>query len=268
MPDAKIRVTRLSHVHYQYPNLEESLRFLRDFGFEEADSRAGRTYLRGYGKDPFLTIAEQSPDDKRHFIGGFWVVESYEDLQKAASLPSASRIQDLNAPGGGKYVTATDPNGFLVGFVFGQELHDPANQFPALNLETKTQAANTAITKPRRGDFRRFTQGPSPVHKLGHYGYVVPKSQYTKTLQWYMSTLNLKPTDAIYDSKTGEDETVFCHIDLGAKYTDHHVRLLHNCVFDNANNQDRAFLLLQAQNMSNRMFTIRATKSMTLIRKR
>ncbi|MAD87806.1 MAG: hypothetical protein CL912_33010 [Deltaproteobacteria bacterium] len=223
MSQSRVCVTRLSHVHYQYPNLEKSLSFLSDFGLESKRNDVSRVYLGGYGQDPFLVIAEQSPDSKRHFIGGFWVVDSFEELEKTSQLPSATPIENLDAPGGGKVVRVTDPNGFIVGFVHGQVLKKEVQD---VSLEVHGESMNTATVKTRRGQTRRFMPGPSPVHKLGHYGYTVPKSKFESTLDWYKTTLNLSPTDSVFDPATGKDETTFCHIDLGSEYTDHHVRYL------------------------------------------
>ncbi|KAH6667460.1 Glyoxalase/Bleomycin resistance protein/Dihydroxybiphenyl dioxygenase [Halenospora varia] len=222
MTSQRIHVTKLSHVHYQHPNLEKASRFFEDFGFVQAGCSGNRVYLRGYGVQPLTTIAEQSPDGNRHFIGGYWVVESIEELQKAANHATASKITDLDAPGGGKVVTLRDPNGFGIGFVFGQKLRDGIEDTEVQQLERATVVANNAAKKFRYGEFRRFKQGPSPIHKLGHYGFMVPPNKYKETLQFYTETLNLKPTDIVYSPVTGEDDTCFCHIDLGAEYTDHH----------------------------------------------
>jgi hypothetical protein len=35
--------------------------------------------------------------------------------------------------------------------------------------------------------------------------------------------MNLKPTDVVFNPRTGEDETCFNHIDLEEVFTDHHV---------------------------------------------
>lgn len=223
MTISKVKVIRLAHVVYQHPDLEKALSFLFDFGFVEERRTANRVYLRGYGVQPFVYVAEQSPDDRRHFIGGYWVVDTFGDLEKAASNPSASTIQDSEAPGGGKVVTVTDPNGFTVGFVHGQKLRESDAVHGHLELEHDPLSFNTIDNKPRRGVFRRFKQGPSPVHKLGHYGFVVPASKFESTLSWYLSLINLKPSDIVFNPETGKDETIFNHIDLGQTYTDHHV---------------------------------------------
>ncbi|KAK4946509.1 hypothetical protein LTR10_014361 [Elasticomyces elasticus] len=215
----QVRVVRLGHVVYQHPDLDKALKFLLDFGFVEEQRTLSRVYLRGYGVQPFLNVAEQSPDGKRHFLGAYWAVDSLEELQKAASNPGASPIEDSDAPGGGKVVTIEDPNGYKVGFIYGQKLREKDGPVP---LEKTDPVSNGAVEKPRKGVFRRFKHGPSPVHKLGHYGFVVPGSKFESTLSFYKSLINLKPTDAVFNPETGNDETCFCHIDLGPEWTDHH----------------------------------------------
>lgn len=222
MATKQVRVVKLAHVVYQHPDLEKALSFLFDFGFIEESRTANRVYLRGYGAQPYIYVAEQSPDNKRHFMGAYWVVNSAEDLKTAAAHSSASPVEESDAPGGGKIVTLKDPNGFNVGFVYGQKLRD--SEGPAAPLEKTPTTPNTSLEKPRKGVFRRFKTGASPVHKLGHYGFIVPASKFETTLGFYRSLINLKPTDAVFNPATGKDETCFCHIDLGAQFTDHHVR--------------------------------------------
>lgn len=223
MATQKVRVIRLAHVTYQHPDLEKALSFLFDFGFVEEHRTPTKVYLRGYGVQPFIYVAEQSPDSKRHFIGGSWVVDKLEDLETAASKPGATSIQDSDAPGGGKTVTVTDPHGFKIEFVHGQKLREMEGSVPTLEQKSEQLPSNTVVQKPRKGAFRRFKQGASPVHKLGHYGFVVPASKYESTFSWYHDLINIKPSDAVFNPQTGKDETVFNHIDLGQEYTDHHV---------------------------------------------
>lgn len=223
MENSKITIIRLAHVHYQHPDLEKALTFLDDFGLEVERQDSGKVYLRGYGVQPYVYVAEQSPDSQRHFLGGFFAVQSYEDLKKAAALPNASQVLESDAPGGGQFVTVPDPCGHLVGFVFGQKLHAPATEDSIPRREKTSMIYNTAVAQPRRGAFRRFTPGPSPVHRLGHYGFRVPRDKFDELLHWYTSIMSLTPTDKIYDSKTGSDINCFCHIDLGSQFVDHHV---------------------------------------------
>jgi hypothetical protein len=44
MASDKIRVSRLSHVHYKHPNLAKALKFFGDFGLVTEVERDGRIY--------------------------------------------------------------------------------------------------------------------------------------------------------------------------------------------------------------------------------
>lgn len=149
---------------------------------------------------------------------------SEADLEVAASHPKASGVETFDGPGGGRRVTITDPNGFPVSFIYGQELKT-ASPVREITKETngKTGQINYPHQKPRQGDFRRFDQGPSPVHKAGHFGFFVPASRYQETFDFYTNLMNLKPTDSVFDPETNADKTTFFHIDRGQDYTDHHV---------------------------------------------
>lgn len=220
----KIKVVRLASVHYQHPQLETAAQFLKDFGLVEVSREDSRIYFSGFGADPYIYVAEQAPGPRRAFLGGTWAVESEDDLHIAAAHPDASEIEDVKGPGGGKKVTITDPNGFRVSFIYGQKLREDSSVEGTDRIVGGEQPVlNLAVEKPRQGKFRRFNYGPSPVHKLGHYGYFVPQSAYQATFLWYTSLTNLVPTDAVFDPKTGEDASCFMHIDLGMTYTDHHV---------------------------------------------
>jgi hypothetical protein len=223
MTDISINVVRLGHVHYQHANFDRAAAFLGDFGLVEELRTRTRLYLRGYGVQPFVYVLEQSPDDKNHFLGGYWVVDSREELEKAAKLPGATAVTILDGPSGGEVVTVPDPNGNLVGFIHGQSLRVDDRTVGTLERGGSSGAQNTAVAKSRKGTFRRFSAGPSPVHKLGHYGYMVPPPKFEETLSWYTSVMNLKPTDCVFDPSIGQDQTCFMHIDLGQRYSDHHV---------------------------------------------
>ena len=219
----QIQVHSLAFVHYQHPDLEKSLSFFTDFGLVEEDRQPTKAFLRGNGSQPYVYLAEQSPDSERHFIGAYWNCRSARDLENATTLPGASAMGDLEGPGGGKVVRVRDPHGFVVGFLFGQTFRNTREDSLRLELTTNDAFSNTAEEKLRKGPVRRFKHGPSPIHKLGHYGIGVPAASYTSTMDWYRSVINLKPTDAIFDPKTEREMTCFNHIDLGEEYTDHHV---------------------------------------------
>ncbi|KAH7037078.1 LOW QUALITY PROTEIN: Glyoxalase/Bleomycin resistance protein/Dihydroxybiphenyl dioxygenase [Microdochium trichocladiopsis] len=216
----KIKVLRLASVHYQHPNLESATKFLLDFGMIERQRDESRIYFSGYGQDQYIYVAEQSLTSRRAFIGATWEVESRKDLETAAAQPNATPIEEDHGPGGAKRVSIQDPNGFLVSFIHGQSrLMGSATMETNRIVGDEKPIVNLVDEKPRRGHFR---SGPSPVHKLGHYGYMVPHDKYETTFNWYTSLINLVPTDAVFNPETGKDVTCFMHIDLGPIYTDHH----------------------------------------------
>lgn len=213
---SKIQLDRLAHVHYLHPDLNKIHKFLLDFGFEVVEETPTKKYYGGFGSQPYLYIAEASPDAKRHFVGGAWVVSSHQDLERASQLPGATSIKDASGPGGGKTVVLKDPWNFEISLHFGQK-ESPYEQKP------ETVIINTAQMKPRKGEFQRFKKGPSKLHKLGHYGLVVPTAEFLKAREWYSTTFNLAVTDSIFNPETGEDETSFLHVDKGEEFSDHHV---------------------------------------------
>ena len=215
MADTRIKLLRLANVHYQHPNLDEANNFFLDFGFQPVEKISNKIYYRGYGKDPYCYVAEQSATGKKRFMGGAFVVESYQELEKASQLPEATPIHPAEGPGSGKTVIVKDPNGFGVQLLYGQEEVAPEHMAKA--------RYNTAEVKDRVGEFHRFNMGPCKVHKLGHYGFMVPKSAFLSTRAWYFETFNFAFTDTVCDPKTGDDDLTFMHIDLGKTFTDHHV---------------------------------------------
>lgn len=226
MAISQIQVARLAHVHYAHPDLDNAVKFLLDFGLVVEAITEGKVYLRGCGTQPFVYIAEQSRDHTRRFLGAYWAVQSEKELLKAAAHPNAiSSIEDSLSPGGGQMVRLLDPNGFTVGFMYGQREREKSDSVKTLRIHPATKASNEGDEKPRKGEFRRFHKGPSPVYKLGHYGFMLPQDCYQSTADWYFKTINLKPSDYVVHPDTGDVETVFTHIDLGDQYTDHHVYL-------------------------------------------
>ncbi|KAI9736302.1 MAG: hypothetical protein M1834_001188 [Cirrosporium novae-zelandiae] len=211
----KVQLDHVAHVHYQHPDLAKTHRFLLDFGLTSVLETPTRIYYSGFGAQPYIYVAEQSPNSDRAFVGGAWVVKSYADLELAAGLPNASEIQEADGPGGGKVVIVKDPNGFEMRLLHGQEPRQ---------AETPEQLseANTASKKPRKGAFVRIKPSPCKVHKLGHYGYCVKHTVFQDTLKWYTSHFNMSLTDVVYDPSLGMDTTCFYHIDKGVEYTDHH----------------------------------------------
>ena len=213
----KIKILRITHVHYRHPDLEKADAFLLDFGLEPVERLNDRIYYRGFGPDPYCYLAEISKSGQREFGGGAWLVESYGDLERASKLPGASVVTAAEGPGGGSAVTLQDPNGQAVKLIHGQE------EVVASDRPSKIQT-NTPLEKNREGSFHRFQPGTSKVYKVGHYGFVVPATKFHQTREWYLSNFNFAITDSVYNPRNGDDELSFLHVDRGEDFMDHHVR--------------------------------------------
>lgn len=216
----KIQLERLLYTHYQHQNLAAANKFFTDFGFIPVQQSDDIVYYRGFGDSPYIYVAERSPDKSKHFVGGGWVVKSQTDLEAASRLPGASQIQESTAPGGGQYVDVQDLNGINVRLIYGITYRGREKLEQEL---PKAVVFNSWEDKQRKGEFQRFDAGPSKVHKLGHYGLVVDKSNFDSTVAWYTQTFGLAPTDSLFDEESGKDTMTFMHIDKGEEFTDHHV---------------------------------------------
>src|SRR5258706_16429514 len=95
---SKIQLVRLLYTHYQHQNLSAANKFFTDFGFIPVEQTDTIIYYRGFGENPYIYVAEKSPDSCKHFVGGGWVVKSHGDLETASKLPGASAIQESTAP--------------------------------------------------------------------------------------------------------------------------------------------------------------------------
>ena len=212
--DQRVRILRTAFTVYYHNDLIKTHKFYLDFGLKIAEERPdGQIFFKGYGTEPFVYVAKQA-DGESKFGGAAYEVESREELEKAARLPGASPISNLDAPGGGEIVTLTDPIGFKVFLVHGQTPKDAE----APHLEKLV--VNYAEEKPRKGEFHRFKTGPALIHRWGHYGVTYPEGKYQEMYDWYTKTLSLAPSDLVY--RDGKPITCFFHIDRGLEYTDHH----------------------------------------------
>ncbi|KAH8689430.1 Glyoxalase/Bleomycin resistance protein/Dihydroxybiphenyl dioxygenase [Talaromyces proteolyticus] len=212
-PENQIKLAKLAHMRYQHPNLDEITVFLKDFGMHVAKRTVDEVWYRGYGHDQYVYYARQGP---KKFLGGAYEVETFEDLEKAARLPTTGKIKEMtDAPGGGHIITLTDPEGFPISLFYGQKPAETGD-YP------KKIVLNYEVEKPRARMFNRFSPGPAAVHKLGHYGLCVLK--FGEQVDFYTRTFNLVPTDFLYvgEGDQRKNVAIFAHIDRGENLVDHH----------------------------------------------
>ncbi|KZL82342.1 trihydroxytoluene oxygenase [Colletotrichum incanum] len=236
---SKVQLSRPTHVYVDHPNLDEFAKFAVDFGFTEEARNKEIIYFRGYGKDPYVYVACQSKDGKPRFRGAAFVAASQEEFDKAAQLEGARLGSIQFAPGGGSIITLNRPDETYFYVVFGQREREVGQQEPTATHE-KHGPLNKAFEKPWRGKqailtkrtcavtekiyegmFQRYHPGPALVHKLGHYGYVVP--DFDNELAWYTENFKFVPSDIPYHwAFDNLDVMVFFHLDLGEEFSDHH----------------------------------------------
>jgi hypothetical protein len=210
----KIILKRIAHAYYTHQDLDEAHQFLLDFGFTVVEKQPDRIFYKGYGTESFVYCAIKG--DKTEFSGVAFVVESPEDLELASkTLPGATDVHDLDAPGGGKRVTFRDPvDGFPFHLVHGQAQVPHGQDPPELDYNYpshKKRAVNRT---------QRFQHGPAPVHKLGHFGCCV--TDFATAYHFYTTRFNFKASDLVYDGASGRDITAFLHLDRGKEQVDHH----------------------------------------------
>jgi len=216
-----IKLLKTAFVTYGHSDYDKAKQFFLDFGLIIAQESPNDVYFRGYGAEPFIYHLKR--DTNPSFGGAAYTVASISELERAQSVPGATPIQPLTAPGGGEIVTLTDPQGHKVHLIHGQHLRTP----DTLPLERLT--INYEDVKPRKGTFQRFTPGPAPVYRWGHYGvtYDPVTVGYDAMYNWYTTVLALAPSDLV--QRNGNPITCFFHIDRAQEFTDHHAFFFKPC---------------------------------------
>ena len=221
---------KTAFVVYAHADAEAAKKFLDDFGLTVKEEEAnGDRFYEGYGPEPFCYWFKKATDGQPSSFGGAaYVVESRDELEKAAKVKGAEGIKPLETPGGGEICTVKDPFGFHVHFIYGdawiREEPDKDSR-PVPEFVKHTVNFEFEEEKPRKGKFLRLEPGPAPVHRWGHYGFTYPPGQHDAVYKFYTDNFALAPSDQLFRPKEdGEKETVvtFFHIDRGEDYTDHH----------------------------------------------
>lgn len=160
---SKVQLVSIAHVYFEHPDPEKFGEFAKDFGFVEAHRINGRIYYRGYGRDPFIYVASQSPDGKPRFRGPAFVAASQDEFDKAAKLDGASIGSLDEAPGKGQIVTVNRPDKTFFHAIYGQEERITSAQEP-LAIHEQLGPFNKPFEKPRRGQWYPCLRG---LHHVG-----------------------------------------------------------------------------------------------------
>ena len=178
-----IKIEDISHVRFSAPDLSEMRTFLQDFGLSCLEA-GGKLYGRGRDGRPFLHATE--PGEPAFKALGLRA-ESLSDLETLASHEGVP-VEELDTPGGGKVVRLTDPDGFLVEVVAGQQLVEPCPAGPQA-------LRNTSQDHPRLRKTVRLEKGPSNVQRLGHC--VLGVTDFRASEAWYKARFGFLTSDEI-----------------------------------------------------------------------
>ncbi len=208
-----IKVHDIAYVRFGAPDLDQMERFLTDFGLVVSQRDDDVLYARGTDPAPYLHVTERGDSG---FRGIGFQAACAEDLEAAARLPGAGPVEKIDAPGGGRLVRFTDPDGFAVEVVHGRE------QLPALPVE-RAAPLNRGSDRPRLGSLQRVPGGPAQVKRLGHA--VLRVSDFRQSEAWYKSRFGFLSSDEVYLGEKDNVITSFMRCDRGEAYTDHHTLL-------------------------------------------
>ncbi|MYE13147.1 MAG: glyoxalase [Gammaproteobacteria bacterium] len=212
------RAIDIAYVHLAVEDLDRLSEFIARFGMTStrATTDDGRAVLYSSGTDgaPYQHVAEQG---ENRFVGVAFEVERPEDLEALAAVPGASEIEDIQAPGGGRRVRFTDPNGYEVSAIQGWQRTAPSapQERPPINTGT----ARVRLREPVRLETR-----PSQVKRLGHCVLFV--QDFRESEAWYKERFGFLTSDAIH---AGPEENVigaFMRCDRGDMPVDHHTLFL------------------------------------------
>lgn len=208
-----IKVQDIVYGAFRVPDLDKMEAFLGDFGMTKVERRGDRLYMRGAGSYPYINVTEKGATPG--FVGVGMMVGSEAELAEAAKLPGASPIEAIDAPGGGKRVRLTAPDGFGVHLVHGivKTAELPVREPLKINY---------AKDKNRLGQLQRPVKEPSRIVRMGHC--VFKASNADATVEWFRATLGMLESDRLY-IPDNEKQTLgrFLRCDRGpSAWTDHH----------------------------------------------
>lgn len=209
-PSPTTKARRLAYLMFDRPQPAHAERFLKDFGLHTALKGDDEIYLRASDDNAFCYRIRKT--DKAGFAGFGFEVADRVALQALAQLPGASAIEDAPYPGGGQRVRLTDPSGFRVEAICGQQRIAPLPNREPLSFNFNRQAV-------RINDCQRPPVKAPDVLRLGHV--VLEVADFQATSAWYTQHFGLIPSD-VQVLPDGSPAVVFFRLDLGDTPADHH----------------------------------------------
>lgn len=207
---AIIKVEDIAHVRFAAPDLAQMRAFLEDFGlscFEEG----GRLYGKGSDGRPFVHVTQ--PGEAKFLAVGLRAA-SIADLERLAEHEGTT-VEALKEPGGGRVVRLTDPDGYLVEVIAGQQCDAPAR--------CVAPQFNSAADKPRQRATIRLDPAAAHVRRIGHA--VLKVSDFRASESWWKARFGFLTSDEI-EAAPNVPLGAFMRCDRGDVPCDHHTIFL------------------------------------------
>ncbi len=205
-----ITIQDIAYVRYGAPDLEQMERFLTDFGLSCVVRNAEYLYMRAHGSAHHVHITQRTAQAAP--LGFGLRAQSAQDLHTLARH-LGKKVQTCDAPGGGEKVCFSDPAGFAVEVIHGQQTLPLLESRPSL-------ACNVADSRRRLGASLRVNTAPSQIQRLGHLVLLVPHFQ--PMFDFYHQVLGFEISDSYHMEDPTHTTFAFLHCGLGDTFTDHH----------------------------------------------
>ncbi len=205
-----IKVEDIAHVRFAAPDLSVMRSFLEDFGlacFEDG----GKLYGKGSDGRPFVHVTQPGAAT---FLAVGLRAASIADLETLAAHEGVA-VEPLSEPGGGMVLRLTDPDGYRVEVVAGQQAEAPA-PCPA-------PLFNSAADKPRQRAPIRLEPAPAHVRRIGHA--VLKVSDFRRSERWWKERFGFLTSDEI-EAAPNVPLGAFMRCDRGDLPSDHHTIFL------------------------------------------
>ena len=206
-----IRIEDIAPVRFAAPGREAMRSFLEDFGLT-CFEQSGRLYGKAGDGRPFVHVTEAGAPK---FLGIGLRASTVTDLARLAAAEGVA-VDDLDAPGGGKVVRLTDPDGHGVEIVAGQENDPPTPAVP-------DPLHNSALIRPRLRQPLRLAPAPADVRRIGHA--VLKVRDFRRSEKWYKDRFGFLTSDEVEAAKD-VPLGAFLRCDRGDRPTDHHTLFL------------------------------------------
>jgi catechol 2,3-dioxygenase-like lactoylglutathione lyase family enzyme len=207
-----IKIDDVAYVRFAAPDLSEMAGFLSDFGLTPLPLTGDTLYARGTGSAPFVHATSKGAPA---FLALGLRAASTDDLIKLAKADDL-RVEDLEAPGGGKCVRLVDPDGHRIEVVAGQRSAEARALAP-------DHPHNFGDAKTRLRATLRVRRGPATVMRLGHV--VLNVTDFARSEAWYKSRFGFITSDEV-EMAPGVAMGAFMRADRGDTPTDHHTLFL------------------------------------------